>query len=206
MHLPGLQLMRIVQVQSDNLNLFLPEVNEASKALDYFTLNQAHLAPTDPVLPQDFLTHEYWKKRLTLNIDEFNKDQSVRFFIELKNNPTSFIGVANLTQISRGPFQACNLGYSISKDFQGKGLMFEALQTAISFAFNNKHLHKIMANYLPENKRSAQVLNRLGFQIHGISEKYLYINGQWRDHALTSLTNPNWQPRPEDKSLFTNKN
>lgn len=194
--------MRKLQIQSERLNIFLPEVNESLKAQKYFVTNQSHLRPTDPILPKDFYTLPFWEKRLASNIEEFERDQSVRFFTELKDDHKDFIGVINLTQIARGPFQACYLGYSIAQEYQGKGLMFEALQTVVSFAFTNKHLHRIMANYLPENKRSASVLKRLGFRIDGSAPDYLYIQGQWREHVLTSLTNFNWSPRDEDKVMF----
>lgn len=94
------------------------------------------------------------------------------------------------------------MGYSIHHDFEGKGLMYEALQAAVKYAFDEKHLHRIMANHLPENQRNANMPQRLGFQVDGISPNYLYIQGKWREHVFNSLTNENWQPRKEDKALF----
>jgi ribosomal-protein-alanine N-acetyltransferase len=47
-----------------------------------------------------------------------------------------------------------------------------------------------MANYRPENERSGILLERLGFVREGLAKDYLFIDGQWRDHVLTSLTNP----------------
>ena len=46
-----------------------------------------------------------------------------------------------------------------------------------------------MANYVPSNRKSASVLARLGFTIEGYAREYLFIDGAWRDHVLTSLTN-----------------
>jgi ribosomal-protein-alanine N-acetyltransferase len=60
--------------------------------------------------------------------------------------------------------------------------------------FEQQKLHRIMANYMPSNKRSARLLQKLGFVIEGHAKKYLLINGQWEDHVLTSLTNENWLP------------
>jgi ribosomal-protein-alanine N-acetyltransferase len=51
-----------------------------------------------------------------------------------------------------------------------------------------------MANYMPHNTRSAAVLKRLGFVIEGQASDYVRINGQWRDHVLTSLVNRAWRP------------
>lgn len=52
-----------------------------------------------------------------------------------------------------------------------------------------------MANYMPHNRRSGNVLKSLGFNIEGYARDYLYINGYWEDHILTSLTNKNWENR-----------
>jgi len=54
-------------------------------------------------------------------------------------------------------------------------------------------LHRIMANYRPENERSARVLSGLGFQQEGFARSYLKINGEWADHVLTALVNPDQQ-------------
>jgi len=56
--------------------------------------------------------------------------------------------------------------------------------------FDAMQLHRIMANYRPENERSARLLARLGFEKEGEARAYLRINGVWADHVLTALINP----------------
>lgn len=51
-----------------------------------------------------------------------------------------------------------------------------------------------MANYMPHNQRSGNLLRRLGFVVEGYARDYLLINGRWEDHIQTSLINPNWKP------------
>ena len=72
--------------------------------------------------------------------------------------------------------------------------MYEALETAIQYMFEQQNLHRIMANYMPSNEKSSALLKRLGFTIEGKAKKYLFINGCWEDHILTSLTNDQWIP------------
>ncbi len=104
------------------------------------------------------------------------------------------IGLCNYTQIFRGYFQACYLGYKIDKMCEGKGLMTEALQASIDYIFNGANIHRVMANYVPSNNRSSNVLKNLGFEIEGHAKQYLLINNRWEDHVLTAKTNPNWKP------------
>ena len=51
-------------------------------------------------------------------------------------------------------------------------------------------MHRVMASYIPVNERSGRLLKKLGFIVEGYARDYIYINGSWRDHILTSLVNP----------------
>lgn len=134
-----------------------------------------------------------YKAQLLQWNQEFKEGKSVRFLLFMKDNPKGeILGFCNFSQIFRGPFQACYLGFHIDKDFEGKGLMSEAVAKAVEYMFEEKKLHRIMANYMPSNKRSARLLHKLGFVVEGHAKKYLLINGQWQDHILTSLTNEKW--------------
>ena len=70
--------------------------------------------------------------------------------------------------------------------------MREALLATNNFMFDVMRMHRIMANHRPENERSARLLQRLGFTREGLARDYLYIDGAWRDHVLTSLVNPRY--------------
>ena len=65
--------------------------------------------------------------------------------------------------------------------------MTEALRLGIRYMFDEMHLHRISANYMPHNTPSAAVLKRLGFTVEGYARDYLQIEGRWQDHILTSL-------------------
>ncbi len=171
-----------------HLSLITPEA-----ICTYYTTNADFLSKTSAKLPDNFLTPEYWQTRILTSKDELNPLAAIRFVITYTDYPSHIIGVINLTQIFRGSFQACYLGFSLCKDFEGQGLMTEALQSVINYAFQTVNLHRIMANHLPENTRSAAVLKKLGFVTEGLAKQYLFINGEWRDHVLTSLTQGEYQ-------------
>jgi len=86
----------------------------------------------------------------------------------------------------------CEVGYVGDVLTAGRGLMREALEATLDHAFHELRLHRVMANYRPENARSANLLARLGFVREGYARDYLFIDGAWRDHVLTSRTNPHF--------------
>jgi ribosomal-protein-alanine N-acetyltransferase len=51
-----------------------------------------------------------------------------------------------------------------------------------------------MAWVLPDNHASIRLLERVGFSYEGISRGYLYLHGQWWDHAQYSLLSTDQSP------------
>jgi len=185
-----LEVEQFPVIKTERLLLTLPSTEAAPRLLAYASDNREHLAPWSPPLAEDYYTEAYWRNRLQLARDEFSRGESVRLVLFPRARPLEeVVGECNFTSIVRGPFQACYLGYNLDRRAQGKGLMHEALGAAIDYLFSDLKLHRIMANYMPANERSARLLRRLGFTVEGYARDYLFIAGRWRDHILTSLTN-----------------
>jgi ribosomal-protein-alanine N-acetyltransferase len=151
--------------------------------------NQAHLLAWEPRRSKEFYTEAFWQMQLRLALRNFRQGQSVSLAI-LDPAAKEVLGVCNYSNIVRGTFQSCHLGYALAKRWQGQGIMFEALQASLTYIFNDLQLYRVMANYLPHNQRSGDLLQRLGFKIEGHTEQFLKINGRWEDQVLTSLINP----------------
>ena len=156
---------------------------------------EGHLDRWSPPAASAFFTETFWRDRLAVAVEEFHAGRAARFVLQLPGPETGpVIGTCNYTNIVRGPFLACHLGYQIARAHEGRGLMAEALRAANAFTFRELRLHRIMANYRPENERSGRLLERLGFVREGIARDYLFIDGAWRDHVLTALVNPDFDP------------
>lgn len=155
----------------------------------YYIDNAAHLDSWEPARTEDFHDPAAWRDRIETAIADQKAGRALKLLIRRRDND-AMIGVCNYTNIVRGSFQACHLGYSISAAAQGQGLMYEALEASLHHVFTALNLHRVMANYVPENDRSARLLERLGFEKEGLAKRYLHINGVWCDHVLTSKINP----------------
>lgn len=181
------------ELRTERLLLTIPGAAAAEASVRFQIENRDHLAPwgpvatacsVDPVAVGAALDRDargYWDgTRYAFCI--FERDAGA-------DGP--LVGYLNFSEVVRGVFQACYMGYALAASAQGKGYMTEAARTGIDFIFRQAGLHRIMANYMLANARSAAVLARLGFTIEGTARNYLYLAGAWQDHILTSLTNPN---------------
>ncbi|EJF89712.1 hypothetical protein ME1_00482 [Bartonella vinsonii subsp. arupensis OK-94-513] len=163
----------------------LISVEDAEELSSYSLRNADFLRPLEPVKSDDYNTLTAWKTRANVFAHENRQDQAYRYAVRLTNEST-IIAIVHFTNVVRGVFQACHLGFSLDEKQQGKGLMFEILSALIPHIFHVTHLHRVMANYMPENIKSGVLLERLGFEKEGYAKDYLMIAGKWRDHILTS--------------------
>ena len=185
--------MELPSIRTERLLLRIPSGEDVPALVDYHQRNRTHLKPFSPTFPEGFFTEEYWQRKVEANIDEYHLGISCRFFFFQQESPDRVVGHCSFSQIFKGAFHACYLGYTIDQEYEGKGVMREGLKGGIDYMFGERNLHRIMANYMPHNVRSARVLRRLGFVVEGYARDYLQIDGKWEDHILTSLTNHAWK-------------
>lgn len=176
-------------IETPRLWLRVPAVDQAAAVADFQRRNRAHFAPWEPPRSEAFYTEAFWIGQLALGRQACEDEYGLRLFLFPKDDPQRVVGFVSFSNVMRGPFQACFLGYGLDEQRVGQGLMAEALQASIDWVFSALKLHRIMANYLPANQRSARALEKLGFVVEGLAREYLYINGAWRDHVLTARTN-----------------
>ena len=175
------------------LRLVAPDESLAAALADFHERNRAHLAPWDPPADAAFFTEADQARRLHEGAAAFAAGTGYRWLLQPIGDSHRVIGSVNFSNIVRGAFQSCNLGYALDQAFEGQALMTEALRCAIAEVFSTRiNLHRIQAAYRPENWRSAEVLKRLGFHDEGLCNDYLFIDGLWRVHRLVALLNRNF--------------
>lgn len=172
------------------LRLVAADEGLAEALADFHERNRAHLAPWDPPTPADFFTPAAQAGRLRESAAAHAAGTGVRYLLQPIGDPSRVVGNVHFSNIVRGAFQSCNLGYALDQALEGQALMAEALRCAIAEMFSPRvNLHRIQAAYRPENWRSAEVLKRLGFHDEGSAPDYLFIDGMWRLHRIVALLN-----------------
>ena len=96
------------------------------------------------------------------------------------------VGQVTVSSIVRGAFDSGTIGYWVDEDVAGRGITPTAVALATDHAFA-VGLHRIEINIRPENDASLRVVEKLGFRDEGLHERYLFIDGAWRDHRTFAL-------------------
>ena len=163
----------------------LPETSDASGLLTFRARNREQLAAWEPARDASYYTFEHCLGAIGSANTAASLDHAYSLLV-FDPEQHEMLGSFTLSNVVRGPFQACLLGFGADARFQGQGLMREALEAGLTWAFGELGLHRVMANYLPHNERSARLLERLGFEREGYARDYLQIDGRWQDHVLTA--------------------
>lgn len=101
-------------------------------------------------------------------LDMFIKGKNV-FALELKDNH-KVIGSVGLEEmeISIGEkyeeLTGREIGYVLSKEYWGRGLMPEAVNRVIKFCFENEHYDYLICSHFDYNNQSKRVIGKSGFR------------------------------------------
>jgi len=177
---------------TDRLLLSCRSSDAAAVVLAYLERNRVFFAPWTPRASAAYFTIAGQQQRLDEDTHLQAAGSSVRFWMTLRAAALEgpIIGDIGLSNIIRGAFQSCHVGYKIDAAYAGQGLMTEALRAVITFAFDRLLLHRLEANIMPRNTPSRRVVEKLGFVNEGLSPRYLKINAVWEDHLHYVLLNP----------------
>jgi RimJ/RimL family protein N-acetyltransferase len=84
------------------------------------------------------------------------------------------------------------LAYWIVSDEQGAGYATEAAELALSVAFEDLGLHKVLARVFEGNDASMRVLEKLGFEREGRLRENDFLRGEHKDTVLFGLLAEEW--------------
>jgi ribosomal-protein-alanine N-acetyltransferase len=172
----------MAEIETNRLILKRCEESFATIILEYLIKNRDFFKPWIPKQEESFYTLEKQIEILKAKKKSFEEEKELKFYIFKKDDESKIIGELEFSNIIKGAFLSCYLGYKTDKDEINKGYMFEALKSSIEYLFKNIKLHRIEANVIPRNAPSIFLLEKLGFEKEGLSKKYLKINGVWEDH------------------------
>lgn len=118
-------------------------------------------------------------------LQQFRIDAALPFVIEYEGE---VVGQMNVLNVLHGSVSSGTIGYWISKSVAGRNVTPIALALIGDYFFKQLGMHRIEIDIRPENKPSLRVVEKLGFRQEGIKQRFIHINGVWRDHLVFALT------------------
>lgn len=111
----------------------------------------------------------------------------INWAITLKDNP-KLLGIIGYYRMQPENYRA-EIGYMLSPDFHGKGIIPEAVNALLKYGFENLKLHSIEAVIDPENYASEKVLQKCGFVKEAHLREAEFWEGKFLDKVIYSLLN-----------------
>jgi ribosomal-protein-alanine N-acetyltransferase len=98
------------------------------------------------------------------------------------------VGQVNASNVVHGVLRSCTIGYWVDSRVAGRGITPTAVALVIDHCFGPVGLHRVEVDIRPENAASLRVVEKLGLRREGYYERYLDIDGGWRDHVGFAIT------------------
>lgn len=176
-----------------------------------FDTRDLHIRPSNTTdadsmfsMLSDPVAMKYWSDEpisdLEAAVEVLNKDlesdaqgNSMCWAVCLKGQE-KMIGKCILFQFSQQNRRA-EIGYLLERSYWRQGLMHQALEAVIDFAFNTLDLHRIEADVDTENAGSLGILKKLGFEREGLFRERWFVYDEWQDSVMLGLLKRDWQAR-----------
>ena len=154
---------------------------------------------SNPEIPKDMSWEPHKKVAETQEfingvLQSMGQGKSITWCIFLGDQ---FCGIFSLIAILRKHrsliYDRAELAYWIGPEFSKQGIMTEAGEKVIDFAFNELQLHKLLVGHHINNKDSENLIIRLGFTYTYTEEDSFKKNDKWvtvKNYELKSKNYP----------------
>ncbi len=162
----------------------LSDSKELLKHVNDFELTQFLIQVEPPMSEkkEKQFIKDSWKK--------MKNGRAFTFAIEFKKTK-KLIGCIALSGIDK-EHKYAEIGIWVAKNFWGKGIGAEATKLLINFGFNELGLHRIEYRHLAENKRSANLIKKLGGKREGKKRETILKRGKWHDEVFYGILKEEW--------------
>lgn len=118
----------------------------------------------------------------------YEQKKEVSFIMILEETPVGRIGLHHLNlQNKMGA-----IGYWITSNAEGKGVVTRSCKKIIDYGFNNLGLHRIECKVATTNLKSKAIPEKLHFKKEGILRDAEWVNNKYNDLFLYSLLSYEW--------------
>lgn len=171
----------------ENLLLRSYTADDADELFHVIDSSRKHLHPWLDWVDKT-IKPEHTRQFIQRSVQQSNNQEGLALGIFYDGKIVGGVGMHNWEHEIR----RAQIGYWLSKEFEGKGVMKKCLAKFIEFLFDKAGLNKIEIHFLPGNKKSASVANALGFKVEGVIRQCIVRNGMPQDKVIAGLLKSEW--------------
>jgi RimJ/RimL family protein N-acetyltransferase len=176
-----------IEINSERLLLRSVLLDDAEALLKYrsdsITNKYQSWLPTSINEVYDFINN-----RVSSTIDIYDTWYQ---FVIIKKGTGELIGDIGIHFIDEDNYQA-EIGCTLDMKQQGKGYATEALKETINYLFNALNKRRVIASVDPRNKKSIELVERIGFRKEAHFKESLLIKGEWVDDIVYAILKEEW--------------
>lgn len=173
-HLPVLETKRLILrplQASDRDDLF--EYTQDEETARYVTWNANQ-------------TIEQAEQFLNYVLSNYAQGKEAPWAIEWKETG-KMIGTIDFIHLLLDENKQAELGYALSRQFWGKGIVTEAVECVMAYGFEELKLERIQARCMEGNIGSARVIEKVGMTYEGTLRRLIFIKEAFHDVKMYSL-------------------
>ncbi|WP_247949035.1 GNAT family N-acetyltransferase [Streptococcus gordonii] len=129
---------------------------------------------------------EVTKQSIARWVENYQNLDFYKWAICLKENPDSVIGDISVVDMDEA-VNACEVGYILSKDYWGQGLMTEALKAVLIYLLQGAGFNRVSAKFVIDNPASGRVMSKAGMSYEGTFHQAVFHKGQVKDFSVYGI-------------------
>ena len=177
---------------NDHIRLELTDAKHAQPLLDVVNKNRTHLAEFLPWV-EYMQSVEDFKAYIRSCDILFQQQREVSFMIFYDGQLAGRIGLHHMNMQNK---QAA-IGYWLTKNMEGKGIITQSCKTLISYGFNNLQLHRIEIKAATHNIKSQAIPEKLHFKKEGVLREAELVNNVYFDLFVYAVLRHEWPYKEE---------
>ena len=174
----------------DDAEIRLLEDRHADELFALVDRNREHLREWLPFL--DATTSvEYERGFIRSSLERFARDGSFAAGIWFKGKLAGGIGLHAIDWIDR----KTEIGYWISEDCQGNGLVSRSCRALLGYALDELGLNRVEIHVATENTKSRAIPERLGLTQEGVLRQAQWLYDHYVDIVIYAMLSNEWKDK-----------
>ncbi|MEH7350859.1 GNAT family N-acetyltransferase [Gottfriedia acidiceleris] len=135
------------------------------------------------------LIEDYQNSIIPMWLQKFADNNGFEAGIFYKNELVGMLGLHYIDWSN----QTTEIGYWLSEQTQGKGIMTRAVEGLVSYCYEELNLNRVVIRAAVENGKSRAIPERLNFKYEGVQREAQRIREKYYDIAVYSMLKKEWK-------------